>query len=246
MKTHFYLSAALLLAAATLASCDSKKKNDPTPPPPVYTYQVASFADEWDSWAYTYNADGKVEQIDRNSGERVYNFAYSGNNVSVSGYATFTMVLGQNGYVASMVDQWDDARSFTYDAKGHMLTALKDTDLKSTVTIADECIASWTRYQSDAWQTKNHTFDSAKPNTGAIHNIYSEAAGVDRWLFESGLFGKPSAFMCSSSQWTHSTTAATYSYEYDDNGCATREIKAYGTDEPEIYTYTFNKITVSQ
>ncbi|WP_071145136.1 hypothetical protein [Bacteroides ihuae] len=73
---------------------------------------------------------------------------------------------------------------------------------------------------------------------GNTHCVYSERAGISHWLVETGLFGNASAYCHQTSGWDYSSVAASYSFEYDKNGCIQKEIKDYaGSIENFSYTY---------
>ena len=98
-------------------------------------------------------------------------------------------------------------------------------------------IMKWSRLRDGAEQMKLHTY-GAVPNVGGAHCIYSESAGVSRWLVESGLFGKPSASCHTSNGWDYSSSSSLFTFEYDANGCIQKEIKDYeGYVENFFYTY---------
>ena len=76
------------------------------------------------------------------------------------------------------------------------------------------------------------------PNVSGAHCIYAESSGASRWLVETGLFGKASANCHTSSGWQHSSSTATYTFEYDENSCIKEESKNYdGYIENFYYTY---------
>lgn len=197
--------------------------------------------DGWaDVYQYTYDSEGRVTRVYREEGKD-WTFAWNGSKITVtnSGNAYAEFELGANGYVAKMTDEWD-VREFAYDAKGHMTQIKKNGDVVSDLVWEQECLVSWTRPSDDGFQTKIHTY-TGTPNTNNIFNIYSEATDPGRWLYETGLFGKPSVYLCESSKWAHSDVAATYTYDMDDNGCVVKENKNYGGDM-EYFEYTWEKI----
>lgn len=248
MKKFFSAFALMAACAALAVSCgdDTKNENDGQDgTPSTVNYRVASFSLVGDNWAdvyqYTYNADGKVTRIFREEGKD-YSLTYSGKTITMNnaGKLYATMELNDAGYVTKITDEWGDVREYVYDSKGHMTQVKKNGTEVSKIVIDAECIVSWTRTQEEVLQTKTHTYTS-KPNTFGIHNIHSEATDPSRWLYETGLFGKSSVYLCATSKWGHSETTATYTYEVDANGCVIKESKNYGGDM-EYFAYTWEKI----
>jgi YD repeat-containing protein len=254
MRKKFYILATIAITAILNLSCSNDDDNNNGNEPAEVKVRIASFtaSDEDESWAdiynYTYNADGKVVKIAREDLDgvvnREYAFAYSGSTITITRddkddsdpYTFLTITLGSHGYASTMADEWDEY-AYTYNADGYMTQIDRNGSLRSTITIVDNCISTWTRFQSDAWQTKDHTY-SAEDNVAHIHNIYSEQFGSSRWLMETGLFGKASVKLCSSNQWQHSEIASILTYELDNNKCVTKETKNYDGWK-EYYSYTW-------
>jgi YD repeat-containing protein len=254
MKKNFYILTTVAIAATLSLSCSKDDNNNGNEPAEIKV-RIASFteSDQDESWAdiykYTYNADGKVGKITREGLDgainREYAFAYSGNTITITRddkegddpYTFLTITLGTHGYASTMADEWDEY-TYTYNADGYMTKIDRNGDLRSTITIVDDCISTWTRFQNDTWQTKDHTY-TATDNVAKIYSIYSEQFGSGRWLMETGLFGKTSVKLCSGNKWQHSEIPSTLTYELDDNKCVTKEIKDYdGWKEYYSYTWT--------
>lgn len=246
MKKLFSAFAALLMGAAAMVSCNDSNDNGGGgngPQGPQYRVKTYSLVGEgWaDVYQYTYDSEGRVTHIYREEGKD-YTLVYDGSKITMtnSGNRYAEMELGANGYVAKMTDEWDDVREYAYDAKGHMTQIKKNGEVVSEIAWEQECLVTWTRTRDGELQTKNHTY-TGTPNTNRIFNIHSEATDPSRWLYETGLFGKPSVYLCESSKWAHSETAAVYTYDTDDNGCVVKENKNYG-GEMEYFEYTWEKI----
>ncbi|WP_302585730.1 DUF4595 domain-containing protein [uncultured Alistipes sp.] len=226
---------------ATTATITEGGGNGPQGP----QYRVKTYSLVGDGWAdvyqYTYDSEGRVTHIYREEGKD-YTLVYDGSKITMtnSGNRYAEMELGANGYVAKMTDEWDDVREYAYDAKGHMTQIKKNGEVVSEIAWEQECLVTWTRTRDGELQTKNHTY-TGMPNTNRIFNIHSEASDPSRWLYETGLFGKPSVYLCESSKWAHSETASVYTYDTDDNGCVVKENKNYGGDM-EYFEYTWEKI----
>lgn len=257
MKKLFSVMAVLIACATMAEACgddDDNKGNGGGGQEPQTKYRVKTYSLVGDGWAdvyqYTYDTQGRVTRIFREEGKD-YRFAWTSGGINVTntvakedGTGTeeksyCTMELNASGYVSKMTDEWGDVREYAYDAAGHMIQIKKNGEVVSTITIADGCIETWTRLRDGETQTKNHTYLTT-PNTYAIQNIHSEATDPSRWMYETGLFGKPSDYLCASSKWAHSDIGASYEYEFDENGCVTKENKNYD-GEMEYFEYTWEE-----
>ena len=168
--------------------------------------------------------------------DREWLFAYDGNNITVTGKNAYNMTLNDQGYVATFVDG-SNTYEYTYDENGYMTKVEKNGNIASNITIEDGNIMQWTRFSDGVEQFKVQTY-SAVPNVSGAHCIYAESSGASRWLVETGLFGKASANCHTSSGWQHSSSTATYTFEYDENSCIKEESKNYdGYIENFYYTY---------
>lgn len=205
----------------------------------VTVYRIATFADDWDKWYYEYNDNGTVKRVYRLNGEeleREWLFAYDGNNITVTGRDSYSMTLNDQGYVATFVDG-SNTYEYTYDENGYMTKVEKNGNIASNITIENGNIMQWTRFSDGVEQFKVQSY-SAVPNVSGAHCIYTESSGASRWLVETGLFGKASANCHTSSGWQHSSSTATYTFEYDENSCIKEESKNYdGYIENFYYTY---------
>lgn len=205
-------------------------------------YRIATLADSWDKWYYEYNENGTVKRVYRlyeGELEREWLFAYEGSNIAVTGRNTYNMTINDQGYVATFVDG-SNTYEYTYDENGYMTKAEKNGTTVSNITIENGNIMQWTRFSDGVEQFKNQTY-SALPNVGGSHCIYAEGCGPGRWLVETGLFGKASTNCHTSSGWQHSSITATYTFEYDENGCIIQESKNYNGDIENYYYTYFSK-----
>ena len=151
------------------------------------------------------------------------------------------IVIGSNGYASTFSDEWD-TYNFTYDEDGYLIKVVRDGEVKSNIVIEDGCIKSWSKFSEGVELIKNHTYSTTE-NVAGIYNIYTEAAGFSRWLAELGFFGKPTKYLCTGNQWDYSESGSEISYEYDENGFVTKEVKNFPLDNwTENYSYTWNVI----
>lgn len=240
----------IILLVAIVASLVISSCKKPAPEP-VYYPRLATYEEVWeegtDQWVYTYNADGYVTGVVRNWVEggnavldKSWTFTWSYPSLSITGSSNYDIVFGDNGYVKTMTekgDGWQETYTYVYDANGFMTSVSRDGELRSTITIENSNIKSWTRTEDGELQTKNHTYSTVL-NVAGIYNIYSEKAGAGRWLMETGYFGRPCNNLCESNQWAHSDIKSTMKYDFDVNNCVTKVTKTYdGWDEVSNYTW---------
>ncbi|MBR4212939.1 MAG: DUF4595 domain-containing protein [Bacteroidales bacterium] len=209
-------------------------------------YRIATFSDDWDTWTYTYDAEGKVSKIVRGENDRVYEFNYSGTTVTIK-YTKggeqkhdIVMTLNENGYCTKFVDEYEDEFTYTYDANGFITSVKKFDDLKSNVTIENGNITKWSKFEGETVYEKIHTYGKEK-NVSGIHNIYAEF-GAGRFFRETGLFGKGTELLCTTNQWDYSQDPSQLNYEYDENGNIKQEIKSFPTkpdSKVENFYYTW-------
>lgn len=245
MKKIFSILAVVAMVATMGVSCDKDDKGGSDEPNVKARVKTFSLVGEgWaDVYQYTYDAQGRVSRVFREEGKD-WTFTYKSDSCIVTktgdGSVAYAMHINAAGYVDSMKDEWDETRTYAYDAKGHMTQVKKEGEVKSNIKVEDGCIATWSKWKDGVEVFKIHSFGDVK-NKFKVQNIHSEATDPSRWMFETGMFGVPSDYMCESSKWDYSETTAYYTYEYDENGCPTREIKDYG-GEMEYFEYTWEII----
>lgn len=208
-------------------------------------YHVATYGDDWDRWFYEYNPDWTVKRVYRTVDgtaegalDREWVFAYNGNTINVTGKNEYTITLNEQGCATQMIDG-SKTYDYVYDADGYLIQVYKNGNVVSNLTVENGNIMQWSKMKDGSEVWKIHTYDS-NLNVAGIHAIYSEECGASRWLVETGLFGKASANLHTSNQWDYSSTGSTFTFEFDANGCVSREKKLYGTDEENSY-YTYVK-----
>jgi len=246
MKKIIYAIA--IMAVATLAfSC---KKN--APEEPKIQKRLTMCGDQWDKYAFTYGTDGKVTLVNRNEGERTWTFTWEG-NVGTAAYVkegeakgNWVFTLGDNGYLTTWANEWGDTWAFTYDASGYLTKIVRsDKDpvqVKSNLNWKGGDLEKWSRFKDDGseeWKIQSFLTDE---NVGGIFADACDKAGVDRWIFEIGFCGKPSKHLLDQAAWEGATDIAVHTYEKDADGFVTKVNKQYGTDEPEIYEYSWEVV----
>lgn len=258
MKKLLFIAA---VAAMTLcvASC---KKDDPNggkdeEQTVKREYRITSFGDNWsDPYTISYNADGKVASVVSPNDNR--KFSYSGNTLTIEngGSVEYTCTLNSDGFatnVANAEHTWE----ITYDKNGFATSCKKDGAEACKQLIEDNNITYWTRWDGDNnfWRMKKATYYE-KVNAGAVQTHWAEDFGFSRWMWEVRLLGNTSANVLETCRWwnfgdTPAEKTAVYDYEYDANGCITKEIKYYGVwnetdfsglDEDTVTSFTWEKI----
>ena len=101
MKKILGILAAVAMVAACNTSCSKSDDNGGgNGGGNTANVRIATWADDWDTYAYTFDAEGKVIKVSRNNGEREWDFTYSGDKIEATGYSAFTITLGANGYAS--------------------------------------------------------------------------------------------------------------------------------------------------
>lgn len=234
-----------MLAVASLAFTACNKDNKPV------VKRMTHFMAHWqwedqsgvDDHAISYNADGKVAKIERE--DRSWTFSYSGNTITAAyvkegeTWDPYVFTLGNNGYVSSFKDTWGDERTCTYDLEGHLLSVKKGDELKSELVWNNGNLTKFSRNEK-GWEWKEQTF-KAEDNIGNIYPDCDDKAGIDRWMFEIGLFGKPSKKLLDQAAWENSDIAATHVYVKDADGYVIKVTKTYD-GEDEVVEYRWEEV----
>ena len=249
MKKVLY-AMALLGVALAFTACNKPAANN-TPEETKIVKRLTMCGDQWDKYAFTYGADGKVTLVNRNEGERTWTFTWAG-NVGTAKYVkegeekgdnVFT--LGDNGYLKTWANEWGDTWGFTYDANGY-LTKIERTD-KDPVVVKSNCVwengdlKKWSRFGDSGEQFKLQSF-LADENVAGIFPDACDKADVYRWIFELGMCGKPSKHLLDEAIWEGAEEKAVHTYEKDADGFVTKVSKVYGSDDPEIYEYQWEVV----
>ena len=144
MKKIFGILAIAAMAVSFNTACSKNENNGGNGGGGEETVKVrlAGWADDWDSYVYEYDAEGKVVKASRNDGEREWNFSYNGNVITATGYSEFTITLGTNGYASEYKDEWDTF-TYTYDSEGYVKQIKKNGEVCANAVVEDGCILKW-------------------------------------------------------------------------------------------------------
>lgn len=247
MKKIVYAIAIMCLAAVAFSSC---KKEEPK-----IQKRLAMCGDEWDKYYFSYNADGSIATVKRNPSneagwggyERTWTFTWNGKTATVKYVKEgeeqdpLTFVLGGNGYVETFTDTWGDVRKMTYDLEGHLLTVFKGSEKKCTCVWDGGNLIKWSRFSDGAEQFKIQNFLVEKNDAGIFADA-TDKAGIDRWMFEIGLFGKPSKLLLDQAAWEGSESIATHKYTKDADNFVTKVEKYYDGELDQTYEYVWEVI----
>ena len=247
----------------SFAACDKdgKKGGDEDETGIKLEYRIKTL----DGKAYTYNAQGKVESY--GDDDEIRTFVYEGNKLTIKDkwkdngawseeIVEYEMTLNDKGF-ATEVKYGDHVVTITYDKNGFFTEAVKDGAKCTEQTIEDNNVLAWGRYDKDHdfWRQKKATYLDKK-NVGQVQTHWAEDLGMKRWMHEARLFGNTSVNVLETCRWWNygdeaAAKTAVYDYEYDANGCITKETKYYGVwnetdltglDFDDEHTFTWEKI----
>ena len=242
MKKIIDAIAILAVAALSFSACNKENKEEPK-----IQKRLTMCGDQWDKYAFTYGADGKVTLVNRNEGERTWTFTWAG-NVGTAKYVkegeeqgNWVFTLGGNGYLTTWANEWGDTWGFSYDAEGYLTKIVrtdKDNAVKANCTWENGDLKKWSRMTDDGEQWKIQSF-LADENVAGIFADATDKADVARWIFELGMCGKPSKHLLDQAAWEGSEAIAVHTYEKDADGFVTKVNKVYDGGDPEIYEYSW-------
>jgi hypothetical protein len=252
MKKLFYVLALVAVASFAFTGC---KKGEPEGNKVVkrLTHLLAYYSQTGtepnaeqgvDDFTISYNADGKIAKIERP--DRSWTFSYEGNVITAayvkegSAKNPYVFTLGSNGYVASFVDYENKSYTCEYDAEGHLTKTTKNGEKKSELQWENGNLKKFSRYESSKWEWKEQTF-LAEDNIGGVFPDCDDKAGIDRWMFEIGLFGKPSKKLVDQAAWETSELSAVQTYKKDADGYVTLVDKLYN-GKHEFFGYTWEVV----
>ena len=255
------------LAAVAVVSCkkgDNEKENK-EPEGPKFRIATLAYCDGenlakpedagwFDTWYYTYDDQGRVIDVDRKDGpNKHWTFAYEGNKVTVtqeSGKEVYVLTLNDKGVCTSFLDDvkesdwgaYQETATFTYDETLRITKIEKEGELRSEITLRDNCLVSWTKTKDDNAK-RIFTYNTTK-NIGDLHAIYSEAINPPaRWMYETGLLGKGPAYLPMTSEWEgRPDTQSTLTCEVDENGYCISEKKVFADGWTEFFVITWEEI----
>ncbi|MBO4585998.1 MAG: hypothetical protein J5675_05290 [Bacteroidales bacterium] len=244
MKKVLYAIAMLGVAALAFSACNKDDQK--------VTKRLSMCGDEWDKYYFSYNSDGSLKEVNRNPAddgtyERTWTFTWNGKTATVKyvkegeeqGPLSFT--LGDNGFVSTFTDTWGDVRNVAYDKDGHMLKVDKAGDVKCNCVWENGDLKKWSRFSDGAEQFKIQSF-LADENVAGIFPDATDKAGIDRWMIEVGLFGKPSKHLLDQAAWDGSDAVAVQTYVKDADGFVVKVNKVYDGGDPEIYEYAWEDV----
>lgn len=265
-KLLFFVMAALTVCTV---SCKKPSGGDQKEPEtPKYRIATLSYCEgqnlanpadaEWaDTWYYSYDAQGRVSDVDRKDGDKkhfIFTYDEKAKTVTVArkdGLRTFTLKLDIQGVCTSIKDanndpdEWGpyvETATFEYDATLRNTKITKEGELRSELTWRDNCLVNWTKAK-DNNRKRTFTYNNIK-NLGNLHAIYSEAIDPPaRWLYETGLFGNGPAFLPATSVWEDDPeNGSTITCKVDMNGYCIEEKKVFPDGWTEYFVITWEEI----
>lgn len=245
MKKIIY-AIAIMAVAALAFSCGKKD-----PEENKIVKRLTMCGDKWDKYVFTYNEDGSVALVNRNEGERTYTFTWDG-KVGTAVYVkdgetqgNWVFTFGDNGYLTKWANEWEDTYAFEYDAAGYLTKIYRpdrDNKVKANCVWTNGDLGKWSRFKDDGseeWKIQSFLDEE---NVGGIFADATDKADIARWIFELGWCGKPSKHLLDQAAWEGAENIAVHTYEKDEDGFVTKVNKVYGTDDPEIYEYSWELV----
>ena len=263
MKKFLFFAIAALSVFAV--SCNKGGKVDPEPQGPKYRIKTLAYCDGenlakhedagwYDTWYYTYDAQGRVIDVDRKDGEhKHWKFAYADKKVTITRgdeKEIYELTLNDKGVCTSILDDvkesdwgaYKETAVFEYNETLRPVKITKEGELRSELTWRDNCLVNWTKTKSD---NRKRTFTySITKNIGGLHATYSEAIDPPaRWLYETGLVGLGSEYLPATSVWEDDPeNASTISCTVDSNGYCVQEKKVFPGGWTEFFVITWEEI----
>lgn len=259
----------MAIATAMTVSCTKPAdKNDDQKEPegPKYRIKALAYTDNnwddvktltaetatwWDTWTYTYDAEGRVQNVTRGEDSKDWTFAYNDKTVTVTrksdNAVVMTLTLNDKGVCTAITDEWGETAVFEYDETLRNTKITKEGELRSELSWRDNCLVSWTKAKDN---NRLRVFTYANTlNKGDLHAIYSEAVDPPaRWMYETGLFGHGPAYLPKTSTWDDAKEyASSITCEVDENGYCILETKTFPTDSEgktvsEIFKITWEEV----
>lgn len=261
----FFMFAAMAAMVLPLASC--KKDNNNNGGEEETGIKLEYRIKTLDGKAFTYNAQGKVESYGNDA--EIRTFIYDGNKLTIKDkwkddngawseeIVEYEMTLNADGFATEVKYGDNNVVTITYDKNGFFTEAKKNGEKITEQTIEDNNVLAWGRLDKDHnyWRQKKATYLSRK-NVGQVQTHWAEDLGMKRWMHEARLFGNTSVDVLETCRWWNygdepAAKTAVYDYQYDANGCITKETKYYGEwnetdfsglDLDDEHTFTWEKI----
>ena len=188
-------------------------------------------------WEFEYDEYGRVLKLKNTDKTNSYIFDYDddfkGCDVITEDddeIVKYRLELNDKFLCTKMTNNTEDPAvvwTYEYDADGYQTKASKDGAAKTEYAIQNGNIFTWSR---DGNRFKEHKYNSTD-NVADLHTSYSEDAGLSRLFYETGLFGRSSAKVCTEAKWQDRDSKATYEYEFDEaTGGIIHETKYYAGD----------------
>ena len=217
MKKFLFFS--LIALAALTVSCkkDDNKKIDDDATPIEWRGRIDRLADAWDHWDFTYNDNGTIRKVDRDEGDKVWNFDWAGNGTleaGVSGQDQMNIYRNTDGTISS-ITLGSDTWTYTY-TNGILTEAKKNGTVILTVTVSGGNITKVEEWGEDNTKLEYEYGTEDNPNGFMLHwldqYITNSYPKWHRFLVEGGLFGKgpakrPIAVTCNGTR---------YEYAYEE------------------------------
>lgn len=244
MKKILLLIAALSVAML-FASCkkdENKKIDDEAGPNTAAAWNEAPFVwrgvidglkDAWDFCEITYNENGTIKKVNRNDGERVWNWDWAGNGTreaATSGYNEIHVYRNEDGTISSL-SKGSDNYVYTY-TNGILTEAKKNGNVVTTITVSDGNITKVV----DGENTLEFEYGNEDNVNGFMlhwldQKISQAYPSWHRFLVEGGMFGKGPA-KCPVSV---KINGESYDYAYD---------KPVTADGYDVYGWSLPALTI--
>ena len=264
MKKFFFFAA---VAAMALVACNKNTPAGGDPTPEKKGIKLEYRLVKLDNKLFAYDDKGRV--VSYGDDKEIRTLIYEGNKLTIKDKwreaasdpwseetIEYEMTLNEYGFATTVV-RGEDVTTIKYDMQGFFVEAKKNGTKITEQTIEDNNVMAWGRFDKDHnfWRQKKATY-LEKKNVGQVQTHWAEDLGFSRWLHEARLFGNTSVNVLESCRWWNygdepAEKTAVYEYEYDSNGCITKETKYYGKwnetdltgmDFDDEHTFAWEKI----
>ncbi|MBP5488313.1 MAG: hypothetical protein J6X77_01955 [Bacteroidales bacterium] len=265
MKKFFFFAA---IAAMALVACDPETEENKGGKEEEGGIKLEYRIKTLDGKPFTYDAEGRI--VSYGNDYEIRTLIYEGNKVTIKDkwrdettdpwseeIVEYELTLNEQGFATEVKYGDNNVVTITYDKDGFFTEAKKNGEKITGQTIEDNNVMAWERYDSknDYWRQKKATYLD-KDNVGQVQTHWAEDLGMKRWMHEARFFGNTSVKVLETCRWYNygdepAASTAVYDYEYDANGCITKETKYYGEwnetdltglDFDDEHTFTWEKI----